>query len=123
MSMHQQSTLQNHQSSLSLWLKRLIISLTLLTWVVLGAMLLWAIGYVRSALVLLAIAALLAYALYPAVKLLQRRMPRPLAVVLVYLVALSGLSAMLYLLARTTIDQVISFTHYVQSLLNTGGSN
>lgn len=121
--MHQLSTLQNHQSSLSLWLKRLIVSLTLLTWVVLGAILLWAVGYVRSTLVLLAIAALLAYALYPAVKLLQRMMPRPLAVVLVYLVALSGLSAMLYLLARTTIDQVISFTHYVQSLLNAGGSN
>lgn len=123
MSMYQQNTLQNHQSSLSIWLKRLIVSLTLLTWVVLGALLLWAVGYVRSTLVLLAIAALLAYALYPAVKLLQRFMPRPLAVVLVYLVALSGLSGMLYLLARTTIDQVISLTHYVQSLLNAGGNN
>jgi predicted PurR-regulated permease PerM len=118
-----QSTLQNNSTSLSLWLKRLIISLTLLTWVVLGAMLFWAVGYVRSTLVLLAIAGLLAYALYPAVKLLQRVMPRPVAVVLVYLVALSGLSAMLYLLARTTIDQVISLTHYVQSLLNAGGNN
>jgi predicted PurR-regulated permease PerM len=118
-----QSTLQNNSTSLSLWLKRLIISLTLLIWVVLGAILFWAVGYVRSTLVLLAIAALLAYALYPAVKLLQRVMPRPVAVVLVYLVALSGLSAMLYLLARTTIDQVISLTHYVQSLLNAGGNN
>src|SRR5947209_4223039 len=30
---------------------------------------------------------------------------------------------MLYLLARTTIEQVISLTHYVQSLLNASGNN
>jgi predicted PurR-regulated permease PerM len=105
------------------WGKRLVVSLTLLVWTILGAAVFWLVGHVINTLILFAHAALLAYALYPAVQLFQRVMPRPLAVVLVYLVVLSGLVILLYVLVRTSIDQVISLTHFVQSLLSSERNN
>ena len=108
---------------LVIWTKRLVISLTILIWGILGAMALWMVAHVVNTLVLFALAALLAYALYPAVKLLQRIMPRPLAIVMVYLVVLSALGLLLYVLARAAIDQMIALTHFGQSLLNSEGTN
>ncbi len=108
-------------TSTSKWIRRLVIALTLLTWFALGVVLLWAAGYIVRPLLLLAIAALLAYALAPAVKLLERVMPRPMAIVIVYLIVLSVLSLLLYLIIRTTVDQIISLVSNIR-LLTTPGS-
>jgi len=102
----------------STWLRRLIISLTLLTWIALAFVLVWLIGRVAQALLLLAIGALLAYVLYPLVRFLQHVMPRFLAVIIVYLLILSGLGILLYFVATTVIEQLNSLIHYVQSLIN-----
>jgi len=64
-------------------------------------------------LLLLAIAALLAYALVPAVKLLERVMPRFLAMLIVYLIVLSALSLLLYSIARTAIHQAIELRDFL----------
>jgi predicted PurR-regulated permease PerM len=63
------------------------------------------------------LAALLAYALAPAVKFLERVMPRFLAILIVYLIILGALGALLYLIVRTAIEQFISLSHYVQFVL------
>ncbi len=109
-------------TSTTKWIRRLVIALTLLTWFALGVVLLWAAGYIVRSLLLLAIAGLLAYALAPAVKLLERVMPRPVAIVIVYLVVLGVLSLLLYLIIRTTVDQIISLVRNIR-LLTTPGSN
>lgn len=102
----------------STWLRRLIITLTLLAWIALAFVVVWLIGRVAEALLLLAIGALLAYVVYPLVRLLERVMPRFLAVILVYLLVLSGLGILLYFVATTVIEQLNSLIHYVQSLIN-----
>ena len=74
----------------------------------------------RSILVVI-VAALLAFALTPAVKLLQRFMPRILAVFIVYLVVLGGISLVLYEIVSTTIGQISSLATSIQGLLTTQG--
>ena len=52
----------------------------------------WLIGHVGQALLLLAIGAVLAYTIYLLVKQVQRFLPQPLAIALVYLLVLVLLS-------------------------------
>src|SRR5437588_11297814 len=82
----------NGTSSSSKWTQRRDIPLAILAWIALVAVILWAAWHVIRSLLLLAIAALLAYALAPAVQILQRVMPRLLAILVVYLLFLSALS-------------------------------
>src|SRR5205807_9607520 len=58
------------------WIRRVGIPLATLAWIGLVAVVLWAASHVARSLILLAIAAILAYALAPLVKVLQRFMPR-----------------------------------------------
>ena len=104
------------------WMRRVGLPLAILSWTGVALLILWLAGHVIQTLLLLTFAALLAYALAPAVKLLQRVMPRFLAILLVYLVVLGALSALLYLIVRTAIVQVISLSDYVRFLLTPGKS-
>jgi len=65
----------------------------------------------------LTIAALLAYALAPGVKVLQRFMPRFLAILIMYLLVLGAISFLLYLVISTAIEQVGSLASNVQKWL------
>src|SRR5436189_6179007 len=78
------------------WARRRDIPIAILAWVALFAVIAWAAGHIVRSLLILAIAALLAFALAPVVKLLQRFMPRLIAILLVYLIAFGGLSALVY---------------------------
>jgi len=69
---------------------------------------------------LLTLAALLAYALAPVVKILRRVMPRVLALLVVYLLMLGGLSILVYLIVRTAVVQIGSLSHFVRTLLTPG---
>lgn len=104
------------------WMRRVGLPLAILAWTGVALLILWLAGHVIQALLLLTFAALLAYALAPAVKFLQRVMPRFLAIIIVYLIVLSALSTLLYLIVRTAIVQVISLSDYVRFLLTPGKS-
>ena len=104
----------------STWLRRLIITLTILAWIGLALVLFWLVGLVGQALLLLAVGALLAYVLYPLVRFLQHVMPRFLAVIIVYLLVLSGLGILFYFVTATVLEQLRSLIHYVQALINSG---
>ncbi len=106
------------------WTRRRDIPLAILAWMALGVLVLWGISHVAHSLLMLVIAALLAYAIAPAVRLLERFMPRLIAILLVYLVVLGGLSVLLYFVITTTIEQILSLAHYVQQMLTPrpGGS-
>ncbi len=104
----------------STWVRRLIITLTLLAWIGLALVLLWLIGRVGQALLLLAVGALLAYVIYPLVTFFQRIMPRFLAVIVVYLLVVIGVGILLYFVVTAILEQLRSLIQYVQSLLHAG---
>jgi predicted PurR-regulated permease PerM len=104
------------------WMRRCGLPLAILAWSAVALLLLWLAGHVIQSLLLLTIAALLAYALAPGVKLLERVMPRFLAILIVYLLVLGALSALLYLIVSTAISQFVSLSDYVRFLLTPGRS-
>ncbi len=96
------------------WMRRCGLPLAILAWTGVALLILWLAGHVIQTLLLLTMAALLAYALAPAVKLLERVMPRFLAILIVYLIFLG---ALLYLIVSTAIVQFVSLSDYVRFLL------
>src|ERR1051326_316575 len=88
------------------WVRRLLIPLAILAWAGVVILILWAAGYVARTILLLVIATLLPYALSLLVTLLARVVPRFLAILFVYLIVLGGIGTLLYLIVRTTVDQV-----------------
>ncbi len=102
------------------WIRRCGLPLAILAWTGVALLILWLVGHIIQTLLLLTVAALLAYALAPAVKLLERGMPRFLAILIVYLIVLGAISALLYLIVSTAIGQISSLSDYVRFLLTPG---
>lgn len=90
----------------AIWIKRLVISLTFLIWLILVMVIARLLGYISTALLILVMAALVAYAVVPLVEFFQRVMPRPFAILLVYLVILGVLALLFYLLVVTSVAQI-----------------
>jgi predicted PurR-regulated permease PerM len=107
-------------ASNSTWARRRDIPISILAWTGLILLLLWGASHITRSLLVLAVAALIAYALLPLVKLFERVMPRFLAILLVYIVIFSGVCLLLYFVIQTAIDQVRSLALYVQHLLTPG---
>ncbi len=102
------------------WSRRRDVPLAILAWSGVAILIIWLAGYITTTILLLIIAALLAYALAPAVGILARVMPRFLAILIVYLIFLGGIGGLLYLIIRTAVDQVSSLSHYLNFLLTPG---
>lgn len=99
------------------WARRRDIPLAILAWIGVLAVIAWGATHIVRVLLLLTMAALLAYALAPLVKLLQRLIPRPLAIVVVCLFGLAVLALLFYLIAMTALHQFSSLSHQVAYLL------
>jgi predicted PurR-regulated permease PerM len=104
------------------WARRRDMPIAILAWTVLVLLILWGAGHIVRTLLLLLIAALLAYALAPLVKIFQKIMPRFLAILLVYLVVLGAISLFFYFVTVTAIHQFDALARYVQLLLTPAGS-
>jgi predicted PurR-regulated permease PerM len=104
------------------WKRRRDIPLAILAWIAVIAVVFWSAGHIVRSLLLLIIAALLAYALAPAVKFLRRFMPRILAILIVYLVVLSLLSLLIYLVVSTATTQVIALSRFLRVQLTSAGN-
>ena len=104
------------------WARRRDIPIAILAWTALIFAVLWGAGHIARTILILAIAALLAYALAPGVKMLQRFMPRFLAILIMYLIVLGLLSFLIYLIVTTAIAQVGGLATSVQKLLTPGSS-
>jgi predicted PurR-regulated permease PerM len=99
------------------WARRRDIPIAILAWTALILLLLWGASHIIRTLLLLVIAALIAYALSPLVKMFNRVMPRFLAILLVYIVVFSGICVLLYFVIQTAIEQIRSLSVYIQHLL------
>src|SRR5947209_7160138 len=104
-------------AGIAIWVRRCGLPFAILAWTGVALLILWLAGHVIQTLLLLTLAALLAYALAPAVRFLERVMPRFLAILIVYLIVLVVLSALLYLIVSTAIMQAVSLSDYVRFLL------
>jgi putative heme transporter len=105
----------------SIWMRRLLIALTLIAWIVIGCFLFFVIWLVGESFTLLLIGGLLAYIIYPFVLIFQRFMPRPLAVFLVYLVLLIALSVLVYLVGVSFVQQLAALVIFLTQLLGSEG--
>ncbi len=102
------------------WARRRDIPLAILAWTAVVAVVFWGASHIVRSLLILAIAALLAYALAPGVRILQRFIPRFLAILIVYLIVLGAISLFVYLIATTAARQTVSFARDIPALLNLG---
>jgi putative heme transporter len=105
----------------SIWTRRLLIALTIIAWVTIGCFVLFVIWLIGESFILVLIGGLLAYIIYPFVSFFQRAMPRPLAVVLVYLVLLIALSVLVYVVGVTFVQQLGALVKFVTQLLSPEG--
>jgi predicted PurR-regulated permease PerM len=105
------------------WARRRDIPLAILAWAGVLYIMLWGAGHIARTLTLLVVAALLAYALAPAVAFFERFMPRFLAMLLVYLVVLTGISALGYFIVSAAVDQIKSLSTFITDLLSTKSEN
>ena len=104
----------------SRWARRVLIPLAILAWAGVAILVLMAAGYLARTLLLLGIAILLAYALSPLVTFFTRAMPRFLAILVVYLLVFGAIGTFLYFIVRTSVDQIISLSNYIGTLLTPG---
>jgi predicted PurR-regulated permease PerM len=107
----------SQQMGRSKWADRRDIPIAILAWIALGLFTLWAASFVTRTILVVVVAALLAYALAPAVRLLNKIMPRVVAILIVYLVVLSVISLLLYFIINTTIAQVTALIANLQVFL------
>jgi putative heme transporter len=105
----------------SIWMRRLLIALTLIAWVVIGCFLFFVVWLIGESFTLLLIGGLLAYIIYPFVLFFQRFMPRSLAVILVYLVLLIALSVLAYVVGVSFVQQLAALVTLVAQLLSPEG--
>lgn len=86
--------------------RRLVILLEILAAIALAIVLLWGIGHIITTVLVVLIAALIAYAIVPVVELFRRVMPRPLAILLAYLIVIIILGAIVYSVVNTAVFQI-----------------
>src|SRR6266852_2530486 len=96
-------------SASSTWLRRfMMIGITILVWVTLTGIFFWFLGVIATPVLLLFLATVLAYVLYPLVKVLSRYVPRALAILLAYVIVFVVLSIVLYFVLVAALQQVTS---------------
>ncbi|BCL78234.1 AI-2E family transporter [Ktedonobacteria bacterium brp13] len=106
-------------NNINKWKRRRDIPVAILAWIGVVAVILWGAMHIVRALLLVVIAAMLAYALAPAVKLLERHMKRSIAIILTCLIALSLLSLLVYSITVAIVHQSTSLSTSLQSVLST----
>jgi predicted PurR-regulated permease PerM len=104
------------------WAHRRDIAIAVLGWLAILAVVIWAGAQIIRALLILVLAALIAYALAPAVKFLSRIIPRGMAIALVYLAFVCAIGALGYLLVNSTIEQVDTLSGQVAVWLTPGAN-
>ncbi len=93
---------KNNQAT---WAARRDIVLTVLGWICICSIIFLVLYYLRLPLILFMIALFLAYALAPSVRMLERFLPRSIAIILVYLVVLTVFCFLIYFSINTAVQQ------------------
>lgn len=106
----------------SVWAKRRDIPLAILAWFAVIAVIVTILSHISRTVFLFAIAAILAYALVPAVNVFERFLPRWLAITLVYLAVTAGLGIIFYSVIDISIKQFTVLVFNTQDFIFPGGN-
>jgi predicted PurR-regulated permease PerM len=93
--------------------RRLLILLEILAAITLALIILWGISHIITSVLVVLIAALIAYAIVPVVELFQKVLPRALAILLAYLIVMIILGAIAYSVVNTAVFQVSTLVQNV----------
>ena len=110
-------------SSRSTWMRRFLITLTVLGCLAIGVGVLSALSLISKAVIILLVSALLAYLIYPLVQFLQRRLSRPLALIMAYLAVASVVVVSVSLVVVPLLQQSSSLIHALSYLLSPEGEH
>src|SRR5690349_20052282 len=99
-------------------LRRLINVLTVVGCLAIGLVALYGISLILTAVIILLLAALFAYFVYPLVQVFQRRLPKPLAVIVAFLLIGGVLAVVMLIVASSINPQVASLAKSLQFLLS-----
>lgn len=102
----------------AVWSRRRDMALAIVGWAVVFGGVFWLASHIVHTLLMLIIAALLAYALAPAVTTLQRFTPKWMAVLAVYLLVLAVVVGVFTLLISTVVTEVTALAHLVTQMLS-----
>lgn len=102
------------------WARRRDIALATIGWLIIVAIALWAASHIIGALLTVMVAALLAYAIYPLVRMFSRVMPRFTAIALAYIIVIAVLGVIGYFVINTAVEQIIALTKQVATMLQPG---
>ena len=103
-------------------LRRLVNALTVVAFLAIGLVALYALSLILTAVVVLLLSTLLAYFSYPLVQFLQRRLTRPLAIVVAFLLIAGVLVVVMFIVAFSINPQVASLVKYMQFLMSPAGA-
>jgi predicted PurR-regulated permease PerM len=99
------------------WIKRCLIALTTLALLGIAAVGVWLLGHVLVPIVLLIVAGVLAFVLYPAVRALERLMPPVVAVLITFLLVVVAVGALGFILVKTLTQQLDLLVKTFETLL------
>jgi predicted PurR-regulated permease PerM len=90
------------------WLRALVIPLIVLAWLVLGVLLIWVLSHFTRTVLILTLAALLAFAFTPLANFFERWFSRPISIGLAYLLGLAVVFSFGAYIVATAVAQVAS---------------
>jgi predicted PurR-regulated permease PerM len=111
------TTVSTIPPSITVWQRRFFIVMTILGWLALAIAIIWGIGQIIEPLVLLGFAALLAYLIFPLVRLFERHMPRVMAILVSLLVLLAVMGFVIYFVVVAAIQQFALLIGAVQKVI------
>jgi predicted PurR-regulated permease PerM len=100
------------------WIRTLLVPLIILTWLAVVVLIGWLLSHVTRALLMLVLAGVLAYAITPLVNLLNRWMPRILALAAAYVIGFAILFGFLGFVVATATTQVANLVTQLPSYVN-----
>jgi predicted PurR-regulated permease PerM/uncharacterized protein YjbJ (UPF0337 family) len=106
--------------NLAKWRLRRDVPLAILAWLGVFYIVLMSAQHIGRTLLVVVMAALMAYVLTPAVALFERIMPRFIAISVVYLIVLGGVGGLLYMVIQTAVQQFNGLYNFVNALLQPG---
>jgi len=110
---------QQKPPSNAVWMRHFLVALTILAWAAIAAIAMWIIGLIATPIMYMIISIIIAYILYPLVKLFQRFMPRAVAILVTYIIVLLGLLLIIYYVLFTAVAQLVSLIQTIQKNLPT----
>lgn len=102
----------------SVWLRRFLIGVTILTWAGVAWLALYLISLIGSTFFLIVISCVFAFILYPLVKMLRRVVPLPVAVIITILGMLAFFGLLLFTIGAAVVQQVALMVAFITHLLD-----